>query len=213
MDCLFCKIVKGEIPTLKVYENSSVLAFLDVNPCSLGHTIIVPKKHYQKIEDIPEEETNALFSVITKLVKVIPETVGTTDCNVGLNNGKLAGQEVPHVHFHIIPRFEGDKGSSIQGLVRMEVDKQKLPELAEKIKNQIGNNPKGDKTSEIKSDKKETTDKNPSSSQSEKNGKEEKSKEVKEEQPTKSPEREWQEFDVELQNNPPDYSEARKEEY
>ncbi len=203
MDCIFCKIVKGEIPTLKVYENSSVLSFLDVNPCSLGHTIIIPKKHYQRIEDIPEEELNELFSVITKLVKIIPGVVGTTDCNIGLNNGKLAGQEVPHVHFHIIPRFEGDKGSSIQGLVRMEVDKQKLPELAEKIKNEIENNLKGEKTSELKKEaeveKKEVPENN--------------SQEIKEEQPTKSPEREWQEFDMEQQNTPPDYSEARKEEY
>ena len=203
MDCIFCKIVKGEIPTLKVYENSSVLSFLDVNPCSLGHTIIIPKKHYQRIEDIPEEELNELFSVITKLVKIIPGVVGTTDCNIGLNNGKLAGQEVPHVHFHIIPRFEGDKGSSIQGLVRMEVDKQKLPELAEKIKNEIENNLNGEKTSELKKEaeveKKEVPENN--------------SQEIKEEQPTKSPEREWQEFDMEQQNTPPDYSEARKEEY
>ncbi len=205
MDCLFCKIVKGEIPTLKVYENSSVLSFLDVNPCSLGHTIIIPKKHYQNIEDIPEEELNELFSTITKLVKVIPGVVGTTDCNIGLNNGKLAGQEVPHVHFHIIPRFEGDKGSSIQGLVRMEVDKQKLPELAEKIKNEIENNPDGKKTTETK---KETTENKP---QEEKDS--DSSNKEKEEQPTKSPEREWQEFDMELQNTPPDYSEARKENY
>ncbi|MCK4729975.1 MAG: HIT family protein [Candidatus Aenigmarchaeota archaeon] len=206
MDCLFCKIVKGEIPTLKVYENSSVLAFLDVNPCSLGHTIIIPKKHYQKIEDIPEGKINELFSVITKLVKIIPEIVGTTDCNIGLNNGKFAGQEVPHVHFHIIPRFEGDKGSSIQGLVRMEVDKQKLPELAEKIKNEIENEPNGEGTPKIKSDKKETEVKK-------KEPTENKPQEIKEEQPTKSPEREWQEFNEELQNTPPDYSEARKEEY
>ncbi|RLI98984.1 MAG: hypothetical protein DRP06_04385 [Candidatus Aenigmatarchaeota archaeon] len=208
MDCIFCKIVKDEIPTLKIYENSSVLAFLDVNPCSLGHTIIIPKKHYQKIEDIPEGEANELFSVITKLVKVIPGAVGTTDCNMGLNNGKLAGQEVPHVHFHIIPRFEGDKGSSIQGLVRMEVNKQKLPELAEKIKNEIGNTLNTEKTDEIRSDKKEVEN------TSSKNEKEEnKPEETKEEQPTKSPEREWQEFDLELQNTPPDYSEAKKEEY
>ncbi len=206
MDCIFCKIVKGEIPTFKVYENSSVLSFLDVNPCSLGHTVVIPKKHYQRIEDIPEEEINKLFLVITKLVKIIPGIVGTTDCNIGLNNGKLAGQEVPHVHFHIIPRFEGDKGTSIQGLVRMEVDKQKLPELAEKIKNEIENNLKEGKAAETKSDKTETE-------VEKKEATENNSQEIKEEQPTKSPEREWQEFDMELQNIPPDYSEARKEEY
>ncbi len=196
-DCIFCKIVRGEIQTLKVYEDSLNLAFLDINPSSLGHTIIIPKKHYQKLEEMPEEEAKELFSVIFRLTKIIPKSVGTTDCNIGINNGKFAGQEVSHLHFHIIPRFEGDKGLPMQGLVRMGVKKEDLPKIAEKIKKEIEDSEvfkESEKSEEQKKEKSEGI------------------KEIKEES-TKSSEREWQEFNLEEQDKAPNYSEARREEF
>ena len=196
-DCIFCKIVRGEIQTLKVYEDSLNLAFLDINPSSLGHTIIIPKKHYQKLEEMPEEEAKELFSVIFRLTKIILKSVGTTDCNIGINNGKFAGQEVSHLHFHIIPRFEGDKGLPMQGLVRMGVKKEDLPKIAEKIKKEIEDSEVFKESEKSEEQKKE---------------KSEEIKEIKEES-TKSSEREWQEFNLEEQDKAPNYSEARREEF
>ncbi len=190
VECLFCKIANGEISTLKVYEDSLNIAFLDVNPSSLGHTIIIPKKHYQKLEEMPENEAKELFLVIFKLAKVIPKIVETTDYNIGINDGKLAGQEIPHLHFHIIPRFEGDKGLPIQSLVKIEVKREDLPQLAEKIKRGIENSAESKKEEgkEVKTEEKKSEDK----------------------KPTKSAERDWQEFNFEEQDKAPDFSDARK---
>ncbi len=201
-DCIFCKIANGEIKTLKVYEDSLNFAFLDINPSSLGHTLIIPKKHYQKLEEMLEEEAKEMFSLVFKLAKIIPKIVGTSSCNIGINNGKLAGQEVPHLQFHIIPRFEGDKGSPIQGLVRMKVNKEELPTLAEKIKKEIKNPEIVREGEEVKTEDKKS-----------KEPKKEEKPKVKEteERPAKSPEREWQEFNFEEQDKAPDFSEARRE--
>lgn len=205
-DCLFCKIASGEIATLKVYENELFLAFLDINPCSKGHTVIIPKKHYQRLEEVPMEEAKEMFSFIYKLVKVVPGIVGTTDCNIGVNNGKFAGQEVPHLHFHIIPRVEGDKGIPIQGLVRVEVNKEELPALAEKIitamQNPIAQESNKEKPVEEKKPEEarpipvgnappqQNKENIPPPAQIEKEG----------EKPAKSAEREWQEFSLKEQN-------------
>lgn len=199
-DCIFCKIVNGEIPTYKIYEDPLNFAFLDINPSSLGHTIIIPKKHYQKLEEMPEEEAKELFSVIFRLAKIVPKIVETSDCNIGINNGKSAGQEIPHLQFHIIPRFEGDKGLPIQGLVRMEVKKEALPELAEKIKKEIENSAIFKEGGEVEIEDKKSEEKS-----------EEPKKEETEERPAKSPERDWQEFNLEEQDKAPDFSEARRE--
>lgn len=108
MDCIFCKIVSGEIPSYKVYEDDSVLAFLDIAPVSPGHTIVIPKKHYKNFEDIPESELYAVAGAIKKIGKSIKENLGVEGYNVSENNDPVAGQIVPHIHFHIIPRSEGD---------------------------------------------------------------------------------------------------------
>ncbi|MCK4429323.1 MAG: HIT family protein [Candidatus Aenigmarchaeota archaeon] len=203
-DCLFCKIASGEIPSLKVYETELFLAFLDINPCSKGHTVIIPKKHYQKLEEVPVEEAKEMFSFIYKLVKVVPGVVGTTDCNIGVNNGKFAGQEVPHLHFHIIPRFEGDKGIPIQGLVRVEVNKEELPVLAQKIltamQNPIAQGSNKENPIEWRKPKeaKPTLVNNASPQQNKENTPP--PQQEKEEKPTKSDEREWQEFNLKEQD-------------
>lgn len=196
MDCIFCKIIKGEIPTMKLYEDEKTLAFLDVNPCSIGHSLIIPKKHYQRFEEMPEEAAKDLFYIVHKLAKIIPEAVEAKDYNVGLNNGKIAGQEVPHVHFHIIPRFEGDKGLPLQGIVRMEIKKEDLPKIAEKIKTHLNC-----AEPSVKEDIKETKEVSKADEEKESNKTE------------KSFGREMQEFDMNYQDKAPNYSEVRKEEY
>ncbi len=106
--CIFCKIINGEIPCYKVYEDGNVLAFLDIKPLNPGHTLVVPKKHYENLEEINEEDLTALILAIKKIGRIIKEKLGVAGYNVSENNGSVAGQEVPHLHFHIIPRHEND---------------------------------------------------------------------------------------------------------
>ena len=107
-DCVFCKIVKGEIPSAKVYEDEAVFAFLDIAPGNRGHTLIVPKGHYQLFTDIPEDVLTHLVKVAQKLAPAVIGAVGAPAYNIEQANGAEAGQVVPHAHFHIIPRFAED---------------------------------------------------------------------------------------------------------
>jgi histidine triad (HIT) family protein len=108
-DCVFCKILRGEIPAKKVFESEDVLAFLDINPVNPGHTLVIPKKHYLFITQIPDSELSALMSVVKRLAGFILDATKAEGITISQLNGKAAGQIVPHVHFHIIPRFENDK--------------------------------------------------------------------------------------------------------
>jgi histidine triad (HIT) family protein len=107
-DCLFCKIIKGEIPSYKVYEDDDVVAFLDITPVNSGHTLVVPKEHYEDMTKIPDELLCKVIRVIKHVAPAALKAVGSTGFNLGQNNGKVAGPMVDHVHFHITPRFEGD---------------------------------------------------------------------------------------------------------
>jgi len=108
MDCIFCKIIAGEIPSYKVYEDEDNFAFLDIAPVSHGHTLVVPKKHYANLEEIGEEELSQLIKAVKKIGKAIKEGLGVKGYNATMNNNQVAGQVVPHLHFHLIPRKEGD---------------------------------------------------------------------------------------------------------
>ena len=108
MECIFCKIIEGELPCYKVYEDKRVIAFLDINPINKGHVLVVPKEHYNNLLDTPKDLLKDLVIVIQKLTPDILEAIGAKDFNLGLNNGRAAGQIVDHVHFHVIPRFSGD---------------------------------------------------------------------------------------------------------
>jgi histidine triad (HIT) family protein len=106
--CLFCKIISGQIPCCKLYEDDRVLAFLDIGPLSRGHSLIIPKAHYQTIDQLPSEWAAACASVFPRLSSAIKAVTGVTAWNILQNNGEAAGQAVGHVHFHVIPRSEGD---------------------------------------------------------------------------------------------------------
>jgi len=106
--CIFCKIIAGEIPCYKVYENEDILAFLDIAPVNHGHTLVVPKKHFVNLEDIPEDELSKLINAVKKVGWAIKNGLGVSGYNVQVNNDPVAGQVVPHIHFHIVPRKEGD---------------------------------------------------------------------------------------------------------
>ena len=108
-DCVFCKILKGELPCSKVYEDDMVLAFLDIAPYNPGHTVIVPKEHQVSSTVLPEEYLCAIVKIAPKIGAALMRATGAEGFNIVQNNGRVAGQAVPHVHFHVIPRFADDK--------------------------------------------------------------------------------------------------------
>ena len=107
-DCIFCKIINGEIPCSKVYENDKVLAFLDISPVNKGHALVIPKEHYKDLLSLPDNVLAEVAKVGKKVAKAVMKATGADGFNLGQNNGKTAGQVVMHFHLHIIPRFEDD---------------------------------------------------------------------------------------------------------
>ena len=107
-DSIFTRIIKGEIPCHRVFENERVIAFLDINPLSAGHTLVIPKRQCERLEDLPAEDAAEVARILGQIAKRILAVTGARDYNVLQNNGPTSGQEVPHVHFHIIPRKPGD---------------------------------------------------------------------------------------------------------
>lgn len=108
MDCLFCKIIAGQVPCDKVYEDDDTLAFLDINPVSPGHTLVVPKQHFANMEDIDDDTLAKVITVVKMVGGSIKSGLGVDGYNVTENNDPVAGQVIPHIHFHVIPRSEGD---------------------------------------------------------------------------------------------------------
>ena len=104
MSCIFCRIVQGNAPSYKVYEDQHTVAFLDLKPVADGHVLLITREHKQYIEDLPEETSEALMKALIKIVPPIQRAMEATDSNIGINNGPNAGQIIPHVHIHIIPR-------------------------------------------------------------------------------------------------------------
>ena len=103
-DCVFCKIIKGEILSAKVYEDDEVVAFLDIKPVNLGHTLVIPKKHYEKMEGAPDDVLSAVFINAKKIMRVIKEAMLADFVSLS-----VVGIDVPHFHVHLIPRYFSDK--------------------------------------------------------------------------------------------------------
>ncbi len=106
--CVFCQIIAGEISAHKLYEDENILAFLDIKPVNPGHVLVMPKKHYQNLEDTPAEILSAVMAVVKKIGQLLKDKLGAAGYNVTENNDPVAGQIIPHLHFHVIPRHEGD---------------------------------------------------------------------------------------------------------
>ena len=107
-DCIFCKIVRGELPNATVFEDADTLAFMDIGPIIKGHTLVIPKRHYERLTDTPDEDLNRLISLAKRIAAAQMQGLGADGVNITQANGSCAGQVVPHVHFHVIPRFEND---------------------------------------------------------------------------------------------------------
>ena len=112
-NCIFCKIVAGEIPSVKIWEDSGVIAFADIKPVGEGHTIIISKEHFNTLMDLNEDISERYIDAIKKTGKILMERYNSDGFNAVLNNGESAGQVVNHVHFHLLPRKKGDEKRGI----------------------------------------------------------------------------------------------------
>ena len=108
MDCIFCKIIRQDLPCHKIYEDEKIFAFLDILPISPGHTIVVPKDHMSDVENLRTEDFSAMASAVKKIGRAMLDGLGVMGYSVLLDNKSAANQHVPHIHFHIVPRAEGD---------------------------------------------------------------------------------------------------------
>lgn len=107
-DCIFCKIVAGEIPAARIYEDDVALAFLDIGPISEGHTLVIPKQHFEKLHECPAELLAQVSGCLGRIASAVVAATDADGYNLLCNTGRAAGQLVDHVHFHIIPRNAGD---------------------------------------------------------------------------------------------------------
>lgn len=123
MDCLFCKIATGEIPSHKIYEDDSVFAFLDIQPLTEGHTVVIPKEHVVDIIDLPSELLGPVFYGVKRATEMLAAALGAENFTIGINHGRMLGHpDINHMHIHVIPRFEGDGGGNIHSIVKHPPD-------------------------------------------------------------------------------------------
>lgn len=132
--CIFCQVVRGERSAYILFEGDRVLAFLDAYPCTPGHTLVIPKAHYRSLTEFPKEEASGYFQAIVEIAKVIQRAMKADGFNLGINDGRAAGQVVPHAHVHILPRYRGDGGSGVQRIVWAGAKGPSLAEVAERIR-------------------------------------------------------------------------------
>jgi histidine triad (HIT) family protein len=132
-ECIFCKIVRKEIPAEIVDEDDATIAFLDIRPRSPGHTMVIPKFHAPALETLPDDQIPALFLAVKRVGKKVRQALGADGITYGINQGRSSGQEVSHLHVHVMPRFIGDGGGPIQIVVN-NPPKEDLPSIAARIR-------------------------------------------------------------------------------
>jgi histidine triad (HIT) family protein len=128
-DCLFCKISKKEIPSEVIYEDAAALAFLDINPLTPGHTLIVPKTHAEHILELENASVGPVFLAVKNVTAKLDAALMPRGFTIGINHGKVSGQTVDHLHIHVIPRYEGDGGGSMHSVVHYS-DNRSVKEVA-----------------------------------------------------------------------------------
>lgn len=138
--CIFCEIIKGTIPSAKIYEDEHVLAFMDIMPVTKGHTLLIPKTHRENIYDLTEEEAAHLFSVVPKIANALKDEFKPSGMNLLQNNGASAGQAVFHFHLHLIPRYDETDGFQPTFETKeSESDTQRIQEIAQSIRTKLKN--------------------------------------------------------------------------
>lgn len=139
-NCIFCKIISGEIPSRTIYEDDDFKVILDVNPASKGHALILPKEHCANIYEISEELLAKATRLAKKLSVHMTEILGCDGLNLLQNNGEVAGQTVFHFHMHLIPRYIGMKNKDLLNWTHEEFTNEELNEICEKLKLNVENN-------------------------------------------------------------------------
>ena len=134
MDCIFCKIVSKEIPTKILYEDDDTVSFLDAFPVAKGHTLVIPKTHHAKIQDLPFDVNQKLFDTVHKMTSKVDSLEGST--LIAIHNGKESGQEIPHVHVHLIPRSNDDSAGPVHSMFKdkIELSKSETDSIYNKLK-------------------------------------------------------------------------------
>ena len=132
-DCIFCNIVRGKIPSKKIEENDHAMSFLDINPISPGHSVIISKDHYETLEEIPDEELCEVYKMVRSVAKIVRDNLQMDGYNIIQNNHKAAGQEINHFHVHVIPRDYRDKRITLNP-PRKETSERELDEILSKLK-------------------------------------------------------------------------------
>jgi len=130
--CVFCRMANEGSPVSSVYEDDCVMAFLDNRPANDGHTLVIPKKHFETIYDIPDEEIAHLFEIVKKIAVAVKETVNPEGLTIIQRNGKAAGQHVLHLHVHVIPRYSGQRLLKMEEIP--EVSREKLDKIAKMMR-------------------------------------------------------------------------------
>jgi histidine triad (HIT) family protein len=133
--CVFCKMVAGQIPVTKIYEDDVVLSFLDIGPISDGHTLVIPKQHFEKLHDCPAELLGKVCSQLGKIAAAVAKAMNSDGYNLLCNNGRAAGQLVEHLHFHIIPRNSSD--GVFDRWPAYKYEEGKIEEIAVKIRENL----------------------------------------------------------------------------
>jgi len=134
-NCPFCKIAQGSASASMVYEDSNVLAFMDLHPIHVGHTLVVCRKHWENMYEIPEETLKELIVVVKRVAVALKKAVGADGIQIVQNNGCSAGQVVMHIHFHVIPMFSGSRKGGRFG--RAMENRTVLDETAQKIRQNL----------------------------------------------------------------------------
>ena len=135
-DCLFCKIVAKQLPAKIIYEDDHALAFLDVMPRAEGHTVVIPKLHVANILELPDDEMTPLFMAVKHVDGMLVKSLQPDGVTIGINQGRASGQEVDHLHVHLIPRWHNDGGHAIQSVVH-SAPKESLDVVVAKIKSRL----------------------------------------------------------------------------
>jgi len=134
MDCIFCKIISKEISTKILYEDDVTISFLDAFPVAKGHTLVIPKAHHAKIQDLPSDVNQKLFDTVHKMTSKVDSLEGST--LIAIHNGKESGQEIPHVHVHLIPRSVDDSAGPVHSMFKdkIELSESEINSLYDKLK-------------------------------------------------------------------------------
>tara|TARA_B100001765_G_scaffold27093_1_gene15099 strand:- start:864 stop:1274 length:411 start_codon:yes stop_codon:yes gene_type:complete len=134
MDCIFCKIISKEISTKILYEDDVTISFLDAFPVAKGHTLVIPKAHHAKIQNLPSDVNQKLFDTVHKMISKVDSLEGST--LIAIHNGKESGQEIPHVHVHLIPRSVDDSAGPVHSMFKdkIELSESEINSLYDKLK-------------------------------------------------------------------------------